>query len=655
MGYIFDDWKKLLDSFQACVEKDLEEIHEQKAEVQQMKTDIFNKLDSGKYYRDEDRIVISAPEIIIGNVDKSGQMQGNFGRVVIRGSNVALEGVGSNGNIICRAPSIRQQAVDPGVDGQENVVCDTSEIISQACDIVLHSADATDVFSQAPVLAGKGGIRIHADNNLQLEATVSSEGRKKQIDENIKMLTKQADDLKKQIDSQKKKVDESFSSMKKLLDEEMEYNNPDAYLARVTLGDIEDIHTEINQILPFLYQSTVDFIHSISQLAEVNRKKKALNAEKNAIKTGDTFKNDTTGAFMSIQAETISVATTDGDGNLHTNPEAGIGIRTPRCDIDMRDDKSKLIENGGLAVNAQNITFSSTEPSNDGKELPIKGTFEVHAKDINIEAVDYKQSDNIVKEKELTKDGRISMTAHTVEVSTCNPTGVDRDDKGKLTKGEFKAEGDIIVKSKTVAVEAFDYEVSDGKLKPKTLTKDSNMTIRSEKMSLLASDTEGKATGSINLNAKAVAVKSMDVDKEKLSDKSLASGSSMLLLSEKMYVGAKDKSNKSKKLQTVSEEMGLFADKTFEAQQGDGKATVQLSGGNVAVGGSKTQVYGETTINGKTDVKGEFKAPKGTIDNLEAKTSFKSPNISDGIAIPTPAAPSNLSTKLKAEDAPKES
>ena len=72
MGYIFDDWKALLDSFQQSVEKDLEEIHQQKAEVQQIKTDIFNKVESGLFYHDQKRIVISAPEIIIGNVDKSG-------------------------------------------------------------------------------------------------------------------------------------------------------------------------------------------------------------------------------------------------------------------------------------------------------------------------------------------------------------------------------------------------------------------------------------------------------------------------------------------------------------------------------------------------------------------------------------------------------
>jgi hypothetical protein len=88
--------------------------------------------------------------------------------------------------------------------------------------------------------------------------------------------------------------------------------------------------------------------------------------------------------------------------------------------------------------------------------------------------------------------------------------------------------------------------------------------------------------------------------------------------------------------------VGLFADKTLEAQQADGKAVLQLSGGNAALAGSKTEIYGDT------EVKSELKAPKATVDNLEAKTSFKSKNISDGIAVP--GASATLTTKLQPED-----
>jgi len=197
-----------------------------------------------------------------------------------------------------------------------------------------------------------------------------------------------------------------------------------------------------------------------------------------------------------------------------------------------------------------------------------------------------------------------------------------------------------------------DNEIADSKDKETALTKDGSIKMRAEKMDLSATDTEGKATGSIAVNAKAVSVRSMDVDKEKRTDSALAAGSTMVLVSEKMFVGAKSKKVKSKKVQTVSEEVGIFADNTLETQQGDGKAAMQLAGGNVALGGSKTEVYGKTTINAATEVKAELKAPKATIDNVEAKSSFKSPNISDGFAVPAAGAGGSLSTKMKAEDAP---
>ena len=654
MGYIYDDWKKLLESFQNSVEKDLAEIHQKKAEVEQIKSELLDKMGEGLFYRDESRIVISAPEIVIGNVNKDGGLQG-FGRVIIKGNEISQEGVGEYGQIINRAPSIRQIAVDPGIDGVENVVCEKSEIISQATDIVLYSSDAKDAFSLAPVNAGKGGVRIHADNHLQLEAAVSADSCKKAIENEVKALKKQAEDLKKQMDNQKKSLNGFFKQMSDMLDEEEKLNDPENYMSRIAMCDIEKLHEDMEALMPSLYRSTADFIHTISLLAEVNRKKKALETEKGTIKTGDDFKKKTTGASMNIVAETISVATADGDGNMHTNAEAGINIQSPRVGMSMTDEKGKLVENGGLTVNAQNISLTSINPSEDAKDLPVTGQVNIQTKTINMEAIDYQADDKGVKEKELTKDGKISLTAKTIEVATTNPKNIERDDKGKITKGEYTAEGDVIIKSKTLTVESLDYEVKDGKPQTKALTKDGKIAIRAEKTDVLAADAEGKATGSISLNAKAVSVKSMNVDKEKLTDDKLAEGSTMTLVSEKMYIGAKSKDIKSKKLQAVSEEMGLFADKTFEAQQGDGKALLQLDGGNAAVGGSKTAVYGDTTINGKADIKGDVKAPKATIDNIEAKSSFKSTNIDDGIAIPGAAAGGSLSAKLKTEDAPKES
>ena len=656
MAYIFEEWKTMLEKFQQCVDKGVEEMHQQKAEVQQIKTDIFNRLDRGAYYHDDERIVISAPEIVIGNVDKSGTLNGGcVGSVVIKGSDVSLEGVGETGRIVSRAPIIHQKAVNPGIDGRENVVCDSSEIVSQACDIVLHSSDAKDEFSQIPVHAGRGGISLHADQRFNIDAAVSAEQRKKQIEAIIKGLDKQSKDLKKSVEDQKKAVDKFLQDMIKLAEKEEKLNAPKDHSTFTNLTDISEIHEQIEALLPSVYRSTQTFIELVSELAEVNRRKKALEKEKGAIKTGDDFKKKTTGASMSVVAENISVATADGDGNLHTNLEAGISVRTPRMGLNMHDDEGALAKDGYFYVSAQDITLNTVNPKDKGKEWPMEGKVKIQSKDINLEAIDYKMNDkNQLWEKELTKEGKITMSAKTVEVSTANPKGIERDEKGKLTKGEFVGEGDVIIRSKTVTVESLDYEVKDGKLKTKALTKDSKLGIRTEKTTVMAADAEGKATGSINLNAKAVSVKSMDVDKEKLTDNKLAAGSTMTLVSEKMYVGAKSKDIKSKKLQAVSEEIGAFADKTLEIQQGDGKAAVQLDGGKTAVGGDKTQVYGETTINGKTEVKDELKAPKVVGDSVEAKSAFKSPNIKDGMGGGSGGGGGKLSTKLKTEDAPKE-
>ena len=456
MAYIFEEWKTLLDKFQQCVDKGVEEMHQQKAEVQQIKTDIFNRLDRGAYYRNEQRIVISAPEIVIGNVDKSGALNGGeMGTVIIKGSDVSLEGVGEAGRIQSRAPIIHQKAVNPGIDGRENVVCNTSEIVSQACDIVLHSSDAKDEFSQTPAHAGRGGISLHADKRFNIEAAVSAELRKKQIEDTIKELDTQSKDLKKSVETQKKAVDDVLKNMIKLVKKEEKLNGEKDYSTFTNLTDISEVHEQMEALLPSVYRSTQTFIELVSELAEVNRRKKALEKEKGAIKTGDDFKKKSTGASMSVVAESISVATADGDGNLHTNDVAGISVRTPRMGMSMHDDEGALVKDGFFSVSAQDISLNTVNPKDKGKEWPMEGQVKIQSKDISLEAIDYKMNDKgKLWEKELTKEGKITMSAKTVEVSTANPKGIERDEKGKLTKGEYLGEGDVIIRSKGVTVES---------------------------------------------------------------------------------------------------------------------------------------------------------------------------------------------------------
>ena len=570
MSDIFDDWKKTLDNFQKSVTKELSEIRKQKEEVQQMKMEIFNRIDSCKYIRDEKRIVLSAPEIIIGNVNKDGMLSGEGGVVIVKGTNVLLDGVGEYGSISSRAACIQQSAVDPGIDGLESVVYPHSSVVSQARNIVLQSNDSNDFFSQAPAM-GSSGVIIHSDTVMQIEAAAS--GR----------LKKQRIDMELEVQKQKLAIEADFTKFK-LITAPHELLNTEEMITRVSYQELQNIHDQIEELLPQIYQETTEFIHLLSLLAEINRQIDALDKEKAAIPSEDDFKKKPTSAGLFVAAEYMELDSMDGDGNLRDNPEAGLRIKTPRMAVTMQKEDGSLIDKSYLAVQTEQVGISTANPkvSEQSMDLPAGGSVSICSKDIRIVAVDSEMKNDSLEEKALAKDGKI--------------------------------------------------------------------TLRAEKMDISATDTEGKATGTIDINAKSVALKSMDVDKDKRTDKELAKGSSMLLLSEKMYVGSKDKSNKSKQLQATSEELGLFADKTLEAQQGEAKAVLQLAGGDAALSGSKTQVYGATTLNGKTEVKDELKAPKATLDNVEAKTSFKSSNISDGIPVPPPPSTAKLSAKLKEEE-----
>lgn len=593
MDYSFDTLKNALEDFKKSVTKDLEEIRKQKEEVRRLKEEVYSAIAEGYFIRDEKRIVISAPEIIIGNVDRCGVLMGESGgHVILRAGSVDLDGVGDAGSVRTRAASIRSVAVNPGSDGLEEVLTPVSEVVSQARQIVLDGSAGDDVFTMTPKSAGEGSVSIHADGCLSLDASVSSEILKKSIDDRVKIL----EDQKKAIEKEADNGIKAFGDISKVIQDIYDHNEGvtgDPFTLRTEADALDELADRMQTNSATLFDNYDAASKAISRLAEINRQITALKDAKKAIKSGDDYLKKPTGCAVSITGENISLVSQDGDGNLRDNEEAGVSVL---------------------------------------------------ANDVKVLAID--------AEDALQENGKVLVNAKTVEVSTVNAKDLKYDDNGKLTSGKYTSEGDVLVKTKTLSVEAVDSELSDDKLEEKALTADSAVTVRVEKLDVSATDTEGKATGSIGLNAKELAVRSMNVKKDDRTDDKLAEGSTMLLLSEKMFLGAKNKDIKSKKFQAVSEEVGVFADKTLELQQDEAKAALQLAGGKAALGSSENQVFGKTTVTGAVEVKDEFKAPKATIEHLEAKSSFKSSNISDGVPVPPTPANGSLSAKLKAEDAP---
>ena len=665
---VYKSWDEKIDELTSGDFKEgvLKAIRQLKDEIYNLKVDNFNQ-STGKLIRDDKRIVLSAPEIIIGDVNFGGVLNPDaHSSVIIKGNDVSMQGAGNLGKIDMRAPIIEQIAENPGIDGNEHIIGDVSSLISQAANITIQS-DKVQKDGAFPAVNSitEGGIRINSDSQVDLTATKSLDSLKARIEEQIQTLK----GSKEQIDAQVKAAQEEFKAQRQAIDELLEKKSKlgdGDDCIRTDYLDMDSLNDEIEDLSKALSESIYKYSNLLSIQGETQRLIKYFQTKKEEIaKTSDDqFKKDSTFSSVNIVSETVNLSAMDGDGNVRTNPEAGINILTNTMNImGDHDEKGSLLEGNSLKVNMKNVDITTSGATNmeaDDKDVLTKAQYQnegdviIRSKNITLESVDYEIAEKKYKEKGLTADGKILLRSKTIEASTVNAKDVDVDDKGKLTKATYTSEGDVIINSKTVSVKAVDTQLDGGETKETTLTKDSSFSVRAEKNSFSATDTEGKATGSMSINAKAIDVKAMDVEKEKRTDSKLAEGGVIKTVAEKMFVGAFSKDLKSKKLQAQSEEIGLFADNTLEAQQGEAKAVVQLSDGKTAVSGSETNLYGKTTINADTEIKCSLKVPKATVDNLEAKSSFNSPNISDGMGAGAPGSGGNLSAKLKTEDAPKE-
>jgi hypothetical protein len=632
MDYIIKDWEKKMSAFESSVEKDLKEIRKCKADIQQMRNEIQREKQGNYFVRDAQRIILSAPEIILGNVDPDGVLyDGAASKIVLRGTDVDLEASGNGGRVETRAASIRQIAEDPGSDGHEHVVGVLSEVVSQARQIVIQSDDATGAFSALPS-SGGSGVCIHTDSQIEISATQTAESREKQLENRIKELETRKSQLKEQAADHKESFGDLIKEIEELMQKREELVKDDNAI-RTKYNEMEEANAELELVTESLGEEARSYSAILAMLSETNRLLKCFKDEKSKIKKGDDFKKNATGCAVSILGERIGLASVDGEGNLRDTDGSGIAMTANRVSIAAIEADGKLKEKGQVRIQAKNVevtTAGTADATYDKGELTkatyeAEGDFTLKSKNITIESVDYEVADKKRKEKQLTADSKIKLRAKTIEVSTESSANVEVDDEGKLTKANYKAEGDIIVRSKTLTVASTDNDLENDETKEKALTAGGTITIRAEKMDLAATDTEGKATGSVSINAKDVSLKSMDTDKESHDDKALAAGSTMLIVSETMNVGAKSKDMKSKKVETMSEEISVAADKTLEHSQGDGKASVKLADGKATVEASKTQIGCDT------EVKGEVKAPKATIDKVQVNQSFKSPNITDGM------------------------
>lgn len=594
MDTVFKELKKAIEDLNSSLEGELEEVRRSKAELLQLKHEMIAEKTKGYFLRDDHRIVISAPEIIIGDVDRSGNLSYSDGTstVIIRANHIGLDGVGSadgvsGSRIESRAATIRQIAVDPGIDGMENVVGQRSEILNQARSITLHSADEQGVFSSAPPVLG-AGLSLHSDTLLRVDASLSNSYAATRVDDLLSALKTAKSELTSQLNERMQNVTSTLDTLDTLLGNDSSYAG-DEDTARANASVLYEIQGAVQFSCHAAARALEEYYPLMARLAEVNRQIKALEDQKSALSAAQGDYEQTTGSTLALNAERISLTTNDGDGKLREE-NAGVSIQTPSFSVSARHADSSLIKDGIINFGAQDIILSTGDVQN-------------------------------------------------------------LDDKAE--NGEMSAVGNVSVLTKTLNVLAVDNELKSNAFEEKDITPGSAITLRAETISAAAYTKEGKSTGSIDLSAKTVTVaaidKKIEPDKPVTNDK-LSEGGQLILSAEKTIVGSLSKDNVTKTMQVAGDNTAIIADTTAEVQQGEGKAVLTLEGGNVTLGGSQNEIIGTTTVNAEMEVKGELKAPKVTGDNIEATTSFKTTNISDGVAVPAAPPSAQVSAKLKAEE-----
>ena len=594
MGYILDDLQNTLDEFKQCVSKELVEIHNSKREVQELKNQIAEMTKGIKFVRDDNTMILSSPRIIIGNVDASGTMFQGGSEIILRGTNIRLEGVGddsgSGGTISNRAATIENIAVDPGMDGKESLVCSTSQLLFQANNIAMRADSDKGTFATS--VASQAGITLTSDSTIGLNATPSYKTKKEAITTRVSQLETRDNTLTTEITESAEKLKKIFDKITETLEKQYSISSTEE-ASRTNHVEIRETQQSFKKQSEALVACLNTYVSLISDQAEVKRCVKDLNKIKEDLEANkDAFNENAekpVNANISLQSESVSIKSIDGDGNVRVNPEAGLNVAMPHVAIMAKDGKDNLLEKGEFTVNAHdiNITTTNFKPTND-----------------------------------------------------------------EHSKGDICVEGNVTIQSKNITVEAIDREVKEANADPteKALAAEGTISMRARTIKAEATETDGKSTGSIALNAKDVKVASMDVDKDSRKDKALAEGSQMLLASDKMLLGSKNKETKSKLLQLSSDKVGIFATTTAEMQQGEAKAVVTLNAEKAIVGSSENKIAGNMVVVGDSDFKGEVKSPSGNIDVLHVGTSFSSPNITDGMGPANGTMPESPAGKLKEEE-----
>ena len=576
-----NEWKEQLDRLKESLAKELEDIQQCKADIAQLRTETADKYSSVHYIRDDRKLILSAPEIVIGNVNRHGMLLGNEASVTVRGHLLKLE---SLDKLEQRAPQIHQIAEYPGIDGEESTLLpEKSEIVQAGRSILVKSLTEAKTICPGFDLTTKPGITLASEGGIAIDASLACKTEKEALDRAIAELETQKGQAQSQLNEIADQISNCFLNLKLAIKQPTLQVTMTDLLTRAAYMDLEELQKEFGLKSEEVYSLLSGYYHQLAVLARINIRLSELKKRKEAVSGREaSFKDETTSSRVLIKSETIRLESRDGDNNVRTNDEAGVYVTAPHTIIAAQKDDLSSIEQGTIALRAE-----------------------------------------------------------TIDLNTQNTSMTDQE-KGE---GESKAEGQVNIISKEIRMEAVDEELKENKPTEKALTAESKIFMRAETIQVDSTDTEGKATGLIDLNAKNVRLKSMDVDKESRKESALAEGSQLQLLADSLYIGSAEDDTKSKWAQVAADKVKLFGTTTAELQQDKDKGLVALDGGKVTVNGDEINLFGTLDSKGQSTFTALTSKHIDT-DTMEIKKGWKTPITSEG----TPGAASPDSSKQQSQN-----
>lgn len=593
----YTEWADTLKKYKADIDKGLAEMRAAKQELVDLQRQFQEMIISGRYERDEDTLILSAPHIIIGNVDKQGNLLSGGSIIEVRGNDIMLDGVGRGnttgvvgGSIKARARNVSVTTVDPGIDGMENVAFPDSSFTVQTAAIGL-SAEVVDQSSNGGIFTRQaqdimGCINLAAETNINLSSAKSIENEK--TDDVVKELEADSTTYGKRLDTCISTVgeltDELDKNMNNKLLDMIGAASEEADILALRMGEykFDDRSEKTEQLVTDIVSSVAASAQNMSYLAESKRAAKYLKERATRLKgEKGNYEKEATGSSINIYSEVVDIATLGADGKIRTSPGNGVNITTQNTKISGLDESLK----------------------------PIQGsTFEVVANYILADASDY-----------------------TYEV---------KDDKLQLTK--IEAKGKIQLNAKEVDMCGLDgtFEMEGDKLKPKyTLAKGSHLNTNFSTTLIDMSDEEGKAQGTFMLNAKDIMLNSYDVDKDKrVKPTGVSEGGKVTIGGKEVYVGTVVKDMKAETVQIAGKKVNVMGEEKVNLQQEKDKSHLLLDD-NAELSGGDVKVIGKINLGGETKIDAKFTAGDIEAKNVKASSSVTGPNLKDGIPIPAPAAP----------------